>query len=354
MQTPEDSKDDIPIPPNGEWFTSDLRAIKLRNSEPHKQHESWYNKFTSVANTVITQIILLRNGYQTRGGKITYYSDEACRQLIMRIPTAPWSGDTPYPEFPLHDMSIYDWVDHFKASYAHLNASPSAMSSPDLRNDFQIQLDRDFALADQVTDVPPEQMDDAVEFGYHAEEEARGMLAHSIVAAGIEPESFLESDFMQAALCPLVPVRDPEWTPWLSKMAVSNIYGQLTLMYRRCESFQAGMELLALHCETEKERLQEEKETLEKKAVAVRKAKEVLSKIYGDGKGMRGDVQTLRTEVESGSRNPQVRDFVDRYRPHISDPSSGSVVRTLTPRSSKSPALYNSSTYASTACFSDL
>jgi hypothetical protein len=110
------------------------------------------------------------------------------------------------------------------------------------------------------------------------------------------------------------------------------------------------MELLTLNLETEKERLQEEKDILEKKVVAIRKAKEVLKRVYGESEGFTGEVQSFREGVGSALRNPHVQRFVDcQSRVKASDANSYRVLNTKPPatsRSGQSPGMYSSSTYS--------
>jgi hypothetical protein len=109
-----------------------------------------------------------------------------------------------------------------------------------------------------------------------------------------------------------LPVNNPEWTPWLSHMSSSNIYGQLVSMYNRVEAFQNGMELLSLHCHREIQRLELGKSQLLDKVQHVRDAMSVLKKRHDESKKISKEHTDLSKEITDGLKYTQVRHFVDR------------------------------------------
>jgi hypothetical protein len=86
----EDESTGNDVFPLAKWF---------RHDWPNKNSkDSWFHRLVSVANSVLIQLICLRQGYQTRGGTTTLYKDDSIRALLMRIPTPTGSGDSvPHP-----------------------------------------------------------------------------------------------------------------------------------------------------------------------------------------------------------------------------------------------------------------
>jgi hypothetical protein len=77
------------------------------------------------------------------------------------------------------------------------------------------------------------EMDDTLNVGKEETERFGDDIDNLLSAAEVERKYFNPHDFLLAHSYPVAPLRDPEWQPWLAAMASTNIYGQLSIMYRR-------------------------------------------------------------------------------------------------------------------------
>lgn len=93
--------------------------------------------------------------------------------------------------------------------------------------------------------VPPDLMVKLVTAGLVEEEAIRERLVETLAAKGVDLSAL---DFINAHSVPPAPVLDPEWTPFLRAMSLTNIYGQMSLIYKRIEAVQLVMTLLTQSC----------------------------------------------------------------------------------------------------------
>jgi hypothetical protein len=266
----------------------------------------------------MVQCVIMECGMHQRGGHKTGYDKKRARMLLERIPTLP-RADGHYLPFLIHQKSIEEWEAHFDSitvdsvSPCHTVADDGDADLCEIEKRYDENEDRD--------DLDEETMRNAQLHGIQVTHETRQELNDKLLASGVNPFEFLETDFPQAAIYPPAPLADPAWTPFLAKMALSNIYGQLNLMYKRADQVQLGMELLRIQCETHKVRLGSEKQTLLRKAQAVQQAQKVLDKMLCETRGLSGEIIRLNGEIASGVKNPKVKQFVEmQSRDHSVNP----------------------------------
>jgi hypothetical protein len=322
--TDEDAK-------TGFWFASDSEYIFAEKMERISEGwkgtpppdstvtASWYTKFSKVASSTMREIIYLRLGYQTTGGKVATYTSDAGTQILMRVPTEPWTTDdgsgSIYREFPIHDYNLAEWVSHIKDFTVPGVQNPPRSEDPE-QADIDAQHSRIQDGSEDVLDTNI--LNFSVKSGVDEDRQDRARLAEAMELAGLEKLEYLETDFINAAYFPPAPVRDPEWTPWLASMAVSNVYGQLELMYQRVASVQQGIALLTLFCEQRKARLEGQKAALIEKVRACRKAMAVLNKVHQETQTITKEIHGFNEEINSAMAYPTVRKYLNMSRPSIS------------------------------------
>jgi hypothetical protein len=238
----------------------------------------------------------------------------------MRIPSLTGPGDS-FPQFPIYDRTICQWHaanDEFVWSTLMIETLPTSPQS-EPPNEYMIGISQEVRNA--IEDATQDEVDiiSAAKDGNRQDSINRSRLSEELAEAGIDTLEFKLSDFAQATEIPPAPVDDPQWTPWLSHMASSNIYGQLILMYTRVEAFQDGMELLSLHCKREISRLDQGKQQLLARVQQVREAMNVLKKRHEETKKSHQEHAALNKEISEGLKIAQVKQFVDRENrsPHL-------------------------------------
>ena len=135
-------------------------------------------------------------------------------------------------------------------------------------------------------------------------------LSNKFDAIGIEMRQFLEHDFNSAAFFPPAPADLPQWTPFLQKMAVSNIYGQMQLIYARADTMERGMRLLKDNCDSHIQNLSTLKASLITKFKAVKEAEAVLNKSYSGARSTSLEVSALHQQVSRSMQHPKIASHV--------------------------------------------
>lgn len=306
-----------PLAP-AKWFKHDLAAVKA--SLQDKNCQSWFAQFSSVANGILIQCVLMHCGVQQKGGHKTDYDLTRVRQLLERIPT-PSRDDghsTAYPPFPISIRPIAEWVTHLSKMAIQEESEaldPALVKAP---RDFVAENDSQFAKLKAMSESNETNDDLTEELLLHHQElgmkktlDSRASLSEKLETIGTTLQEFLGSDFTQAAFCPPAPMAKPEWTPFLERMALSNVYSQLELMYARVDQMQAGIEFIRDCCETHIKHLSEAKKTLVTKAKDIDKAQTVLGRVFRDTRSLSGEVSNLNQEVSEGMKNPKVAQYVE-------------------------------------------
>jgi hypothetical protein len=104
----------------GEWFEFD---IELLTSSKHV--DSWFERLSSVAMTLIIQWVRIKFGFSAAGGKVEVATDASCELLLMAVPTPPTSNNN-YPPWQMDDLSFSDIV-----QFAMQEGRPPTISSTD-------------------------------------------------------------------------------------------------------------------------------------------------------------------------------------------------------------------------------
>src|SRR5579859_2327271 len=91
-----------------------------------KLADSWYDRLSNVASTLICQWVRIRLGFTSAGGKYQEPTDTNCERLLGAVPTPPISNDT-FPPFHIEDTSIKELLD-----LEDEEDKPSPLSSTDV------------------------------------------------------------------------------------------------------------------------------------------------------------------------------------------------------------------------------
>lgn len=248
------------------------------------------------------EIIYLHLGYQTIGGKVAIYTSDAGTQILMRVATKSWTDDdgsgSICSEIPIHDYNLAEWVSHkdFIASDVQIPLRSKDLEQADINAQHScIQDGLEDALDANILNF-------SVASGMDEDRLDRARLVEAIKLAGLEKYEYLDSN---AAYFPPAPVHHPEWTPWLACMAVSNVYGQLELMYERVVSIQQSIGLLTL-CKQRKAKLEGQKAVLIEKVKACLKAMAVLNKVHQETQIITKEIHGFKEEINNAMAYPTV------------------------------------------------
>lgn len=307
---------------------------------------SWYSMLCGVATTAVLQFVLLRLNYQTSGRKIDRYDNaddgvnnydiKNVAKLLMRIPTLAWNptSNSTIRSFPIQDLDLDGWKSHFKKiGYEDLSSGVACVHDPDERNLATQHRDLLMNSADEL--ITSEILDHGIKTGVEEALRDEEMVAEALCASGIDKDFFLEDDFMNAASYPSAKVLDPEWTPWLTAMASSNIYGQLELMYHRVAAAQQAMNILSFAYRDRAERLEGTKKLLCEKVVEVRKAMHVVNKSFDKSASLSKDIERLQSEITTAQASPAVK----KYLSIMGSRQAYSTLHKISPRSSYAPSI---------------
>lgn len=280
---------------------------------------TWYRLFTEVANGVFLQCVLLQSGIQTKGGHKTPYDLSHLRQVIERIPTFE-EDDEDLRSFPIADHSLAEWVKIL--DYVHNNpSSPESLKTPTPAPEpEEVAATSDSAFAalkrryDNKTEkeLNEDQMNACQQRGSQEAIASGAQLSTLLQAAGIPSLNyFLATDFQEASIYPPRRMGPPlEWNPFLQRMAMCNIYGQLELMYERANQVRGGMVLLKENLETHITKLDDAKSRLAEQLGAIHTAEKMLNKTYTGARDLSLEVASLHTDVRKGLNNEVLRDYV--------------------------------------------
>lgn len=305
------------------WFEHDVQAMldekfeRISGSGPDNPSDnpSWYAMLCGVVSSLIHQFILLNLGYQSAGGRTDKYDLKThedidnfdktnIAKLLMRIPTE-WNRSS---LFPIYDFDLEGWKSHFEKIDFQGRTEPIIVPE---KEDRVLNAQYHDVLTGNVDDLMEDEdmeqaVKDAIELAQKDEETIFDMLA----TAGVDKTFFLENDFLEAGSYPSARIRDPEWTPWLSAMASTNIYGQLDLMYRRVHAIQQGANILSLAFKHRAAVLEEHKKQLCEKAIQVREAMKVVTKGQHRNSVVSGELKNLQAEINSAKTIPAVRKYL--------------------------------------------
>lgn len=264
---------------------------------------------------MIHQFIMMHQGYHTAGGrKDSYDFDEKAStkahfdttnvaKLMMRV-----SQILPGAGFPVHTYDFPQWRRHFETL--------STDSDYGIVDEYIIvnKMDhtrtaeyRDLASGHLDSYMDKGEMDAALNVGEGEAERLRDDINNLLIAAGVEREYFDPHDFPFAHLYPVAPLRDPEWQPWLAAMASTNIYGQLSIMYRRLCAVQTGTTVVASAMMARAKGLEKEKKLILQRAEEVRNAFRTIKKTERNITSTKNEMGALQNEIEAAMVVPGVQ-----------------------------------------------
>jgi len=307
----------------GHWFKHDVQAMldekfeRISGSEPDNPSDnpSWYAMLCGVVTSSIHQFILLNLGYQSAGGKTDKYDRKVkedidnfdktnVAKLLMRIPTEWNRGSL----FPIYDLDLEEWKSHFEKVDFQGRTEPITVPE---KEDRALNAQYHDMLTGNVDDLmEDETLEDDMKDAMGLAEKDKESILDMLATTGVDKAFFLESDFLDAGSYPSARVRDPEWTPWLSAMASTNIYGQLALMYRRVHAVQQGANILSLAFKHRAAEMEEHKKQLCEKAIQLREAMQVVTKGQERNSIASGELRSLEAEIAAGKSIPAVRKYM--------------------------------------------
>jgi hypothetical protein len=312
--TPSDAEPQLKV-----WFKCDLFNLKVGSSE--LKAASWYNRFARVCSGVLIQCMLLHLGLQNRGGQKVPYDQTRLRQIIERIPT-PDDGvaDTARPPFPIAIRKVSDWVEH-------LNRDASERVTPvpkPVKTIAQQVAEHDDKFAeikstydhnDARDDLSAAQLFERQRQGIKQTAESLEKMSVGLQSIGTTVPEFLETDFLHTAFYPPAPMRKPEWTPFLERMADSNVYGQVELVLARVRQVDQGLRLVRDMCETHMKDLAERRKTLLAQAELIHEVQRKLGIQVDDTMKLSNEVYELNASVSEALQNPKVLQYVNFHDP---------------------------------------
>jgi hypothetical protein len=287
------------------------RIVRATGEDPSSGPASWYKSLSGVVVSMIHQFIMMDQGYHTAGGrKDSYDFDEKAStkahfdttnvaKLMMRISQIP-----PGAGFPVHAYEFPQWRRHFETlstdgdygiveEYIIVNKMDRARTAEY----------RDLASGHLDSYMEEGDLDDALNVGMGEAERLGDEIDNLLTAAGVEREYFNTHDFLFAHSYPAAPLRDPEW----EAMAATNIYGQLSIMYRRICAVQTGTNVVAAAMIRRAQALEEEKKFILQRAEEVRNAFRTIKKTERNITSTKNETSALQNEIVAAMEVPGVK-----------------------------------------------
>jgi len=293
------------------------RISRVAAEDPSTITPSWYRTLSGLVISLIHQFIMMHLGYQVAGGrKDSYDFDEDPKaqgdfdktnvaKLMMRI-RMQLKPDTPFPIYKFKTLG--EWGKHFNKvsnDADYLIADEYAVDNKMDRARTSEYRDLESGNVESYADKYD--LEGAVETGHDALEECQVDIDTILTAAGVERDYFDPGDFLLGHLFPSASLHAPEWTPWLAAMASTNIYGQLSIMYRRICAVQNGTKVVAAAMLRRANALEEEKKHILDKAVEVRNAFRTIKKTEKKIAVRKTEISGLEREITETLEMPGVR-----------------------------------------------
>jgi hypothetical protein len=136
------------------WFAFDFANMTSGRSGK----DSWYERLSGVATSLMVQWILLLNGFSPPGGAHAEAARATCRNLLMHIPTPPPSNKT-YPHFHVDIRSLADAMSLAEGEEKREIPTRSEIVMAELKQDIE-------AVADAPAQLYPEVLSETI---YNAE-----------------------------------------------------------------------------------------------------------------------------------------------------------------------------------------
>ena len=194
-----------------EWFQTDFDAL-VKNPQTT---ESWYAKFSGAATAMVVNYIGLHLDYQ---GKKHLYSDETCKDVLMRIPTPPWKGRLPFPPFPIADFDLSDWRADMELG---LPASETAVD---------VMRKRAEHIHAGLLGTNNTEMSAAAQRGKATAKALDESLLSSAAETNLDPDELDAIRFIDPSSFAMPEVWEKVWTPFMELFAGANQYGRAQML----------------------------------------------------------------------------------------------------------------------------
>jgi hypothetical protein len=301
------------------WFKCDIPTLKPGSGE--LKTTSWYNRFAQVCSGVLIQCMLLHLGLQNRGGQKVPYDHTRLRQIIERIPTPDGSAaGTARPAFPIATRKVSDWVIHLNRDASEqLTPAPEPVKTIAQQvaehDDKFAEIKSTYDHNDGRDDLSAAQLLERQRQGIKQTAESLEKMSAGLRLIGTTVPEFLETDFLHTAFYPPAPMAKPEWTPFLERMADSNVYGQVELVHARLRQVEQGLRLVRDMCETHINDLAERRKTLLAQAELIHEVQRKLGIEVDDTMKLSNEVYKLNASVSEALQNPKVLQYVNFHDP---------------------------------------
>jgi hypothetical protein len=291
------------------------RIARAAGEDPAAPLPSWYKSLSGVVVSMIHQFIMMHQGYHTAGGRKDGYDfDEKAStkahfdttnvaKLMMRI-----SQVRPGVPFPVYPYEFPEWRRHFEALSTddHYGIAEEYIIVNRMDRVRTAEY-RDLASGHLDSYTEEGELDDAVNVGKEEAQRIGEDIDNLLTLAGVEREYFNPRDFLYGHMHPAAPVRDPEWQPWLAAMASTNIYGQLSIMYRRICAVQTGTTVVAAAMTRRAQALEEDKKFILQRAEDVRNAFRTIKKTERKVTSTKNEISAMQNEIAATMEVPGVQ-----------------------------------------------
>ena len=259
--------------------------------------DSWYERLSGVASSLMVQWILILNGFSPPGGAPAEATRATCRSLLMHVPTPPTSDKT-YPHFHVDIQSLED---------AMLLAEGEDKEEVPTRSEIVIaELNQDIdAVADALAQLDPDVLSETI---YNAEKTTSEMnIAWQNIVATMSETPFQDSELsvklrdatrVEPAMSQSLEITPTDWALFngntATKMAIIMALGQQEL---------EGWQMLAASCAKRVAEWDQKLTELQRIQSAMLQMREQYSK-FRDGAGKKEDViSTMERLVTSAIKS---------------------------------------------------
>jgi hypothetical protein len=211
-----------------EWFSNDVGAFKAKTPE---NTNSWYAKFSAVATSMVSNYIALHLAYHKAKYKFT---DHTCKEILMRVPTPPWSGRTTIIHFKIFDVPLHEWrLDMDKSGQVSADPEPASIVELGRWKKTTSDIDSGAMSPDLQT------MRGAIDTGAGLRKGLDDQLAAEMQKAGPDMFDFESRDFANPAVFGSAPISARRWTPFMEMFAGADQIGRACLVIDslRCQQF---------------------------------------------------------------------------------------------------------------------
>ena len=312
------------------WFAADhdtvqwekLRAVPTSSRQPVPSDDSdpppsWHALLGGVVLQSLLQFVYLYCEYQRFGGKLDQYDHEADGDVLnfdllnvahslMKVNT-DWKQGTPC--LHLHDYTLEEWKTHFKeVDFAKCNVPVEIPDSED--RDLQRSI---YALntGDINEELESKETKEALEEAYQVYKQDHEEYLTLASEADPEAEFFLEADFVNLSFAHPTPVANPPWTPFMLAFAQTNIYGKLSLLYRKVDSIERHSKVVSMIFDDRARRMAKQKENLAEQIKKIKRVQCIVDKRQERDDKLNADVKKMQTQIETAKADYHIKRYLD-------------------------------------------